>query len=177
MGAGKTSVGRKLAAFLGVPFSDSDAEIVTAAGMEIPEIFERFGEPHFREGEKRVISRLLGESPRVLATGGGAFMNDGIRAEISKHALSVWLNADLDTLWQRVRDRPTRPLLQRPNPRQVLSDLLDVRYPVYAHADVAVPSEVGITHEDMVARILRAIRAYDLAHPALDPVLQPNYPQ
>ena len=174
MGAGKTSVGKRLAAMLGVPFSDSDAEIVAAAGMEIPEIFERYGEAEFRDGEQKVIARLLTQTPRVLATGGGAFMNATIRQAISDSALSVWLNADLETLWDRVRDRPTRPLLQVPDPKGTLAALLETRGPVYALADVVVPSEAGQSHEEMVERILRAIRAHDLAHPDAHPVLVPE---
>jgi len=174
MGAGKTSVGKRLAAFLGVPFDDSDAEIVAAAGMDIPEIFARYGEREFREGEMKIIARLLQGPPRVLATGGGAFINQGIRENILANGLSVWMNAELETLWDRVRDKPTRPLLLQDNPRQVLSDLLDQRYPIYAKADIAVKSVSGISHEDMVERILRAVRAYDLAHPEKPPVLQPS---
>ncbi|WP_297970017.1 shikimate kinase, partial [uncultured Amaricoccus sp.] len=123
MGAGKTSVGKRLAALLGVPFTDSDAEIVAAAGMSIPEIFASLGEPAFRDGERRVIARLLSDSPRVLATGGGAFIEPRTRAEIRAQATSVWLRADLDLLWDRVRDRPGRPLLAAPDPRAVLADL------------------------------------------------------
>ena len=118
MGAGKTSVGKRLAALLGVPFADSDAEIVEAAGMSIPEIFASLGEPAFRDGERRVIARLLAERPGVLATGGGAFIEARTRAEIAARATSVWLRADLDLLWDRVRDRPGRPLLQTADPQR-----------------------------------------------------------
>ncbi|MHA3978720.1 shikimate kinase [Halovulum sp. GXIMD14794] len=172
MGAGKTSVGKRLATMLGVPFRDSDHEIEAAAGLEVREIFEKFGEPYFREGEARVISRLLGSDPGVLATGGGAFMSEKLRREIAERAVSVWLDADLETLWQRVKDRPTRPLLQQPEPRKVLSDLLDKRGPVYALADVRVQSKSGVTHEQMARRILEGIRAHDLSHPDAPPVLE-----
>lgn len=161
MGAGKTSVGKRLAQMLGVAFVDSDSEIERAAGMTIPEIFARLGEPAFRDGERRVISRLLTERPGVLATGGGAFVDARTREAIAAHATSVWLRADLGLLWDRVRDRPGRPLLQAPNPRQVLSDLLDRRYPVYAEADVIVDSRRGGSHEWMAREIVRAVRGWD----------------
>jgi shikimate kinase len=120
MGAGKTSVGKRLAGHLGVRFVDSDSEIETAAGMSIPEIFATLGEPAFRDGERRVIGRLLAEAPCVLATGGGAFIEPRTRAEITEQATSVWIRAGLDLLWDRVRDRPGRPLLDAPDPRAVL---------------------------------------------------------
>ncbi|NNU80558.1 shikimate kinase [Halovulum dunhuangense] len=172
MGAGKTSVGKRLAAFLDVPFHDSDHEIEAAAGLEVREIFERFGEPYFREGEVRVIRRLLGGPAGVLATGGGAFIQPAIREDIAQTGLSIWLNGDLETLWQRVRDKPTRPLLQQKDPRGVLGRLLEARAPVYALADITVPTELGVTHEQMVRRILEAVRAHDIAHPERDPVLK-----
>ncbi|MEM8788855.1 MAG: shikimate kinase [Pseudomonadota bacterium] len=165
MGAGKTSVGKRLAAFLDVNFADSDQEIELAAGLEVREIFERYGEAHFREGEARVIQRLLDGPPRVLATGGGAFMAPSIRAAIAEAGVSVWLDADLPTLWARVKDKPTRPLLQQSQPRQVLAGLLETRRPTYALADVRVPSAGGVAHETMVRAILEGVRAYDLAHP------------
>lgn len=172
MGAGKTSVGKRLASFLDVPFHDSDAEIEAAAGLEVREIFERFGEPYFRDGEARVIRRLLSGPPGVLATGGGAFMSPELRKEIGRTALSVWLDADLETLWQRVKDKPTRPLLQQPEPKKVLSKLLADRAPYYAEAAVKVQSEAGLSHDQMVWRILEAVRAYDVAHPDKRPVLE-----
>jgi len=161
MGAGKTSVGKRLAALLGVPFTDSDHEIVAAAGMSIPEIFASFGEPAFRDGERRVIVRLLGEQTGVLATGGGAFVEPGTRAEIKARATSVWLRADLDLLWDRVRDRPGRPLLQTADPRGTLADLDRRRSPIYAEADVIVDSRRGASHETMARAIIAAIRARD----------------
>ena len=172
MGAGKTSVGKRLASLLGVGFTDSDHEIVEAAGMSIPEIFATLGEPAFRDGERRVIARLLAERPGVLATGGGAFIEPRTRAEIKAHATSVWLKADLDLLWDRVRDRPGRPLLRTPNPRATLSDLLDRRYPVYAEADVTVDSRRGASHEAMARTIIAAVQAHDLDHPDSPPTLE-----
>lgn len=163
MGAGKTSVGKRLATLLGVPFADSDHEIVEAAGMSIPEIFATLGEPAFRDGERRVIARLLGEVPRVLATGGGAFVEPRTRAEIKAHATSVWIRADLDLLWDRVRDRPGRPLLQTPDPRGTLADLAHRRAPFYAEADVTVDSRRGISHEAMARAIVAAVEAHDAA--------------
>jgi shikimate kinase len=173
MGAGKTSVGKRLAALLGAPFTDSDNEIVVAAGMSIPEIFASLGEPAFRDGERRVIVRLLGERVGVLATGGGAFIEPRTRAEIKARATSVWLRADLDLLWDRVRDRPGRPLLLTPNPRATLADLLDRRSPVYAEADVTVDSRRGASHEAMARAIIAAVQARDRAHPETAPTLEP----
>lgn len=172
MGAGKTSIGKRLAAFLDVPFHDSDHEIETAAGMTIAEIFARYGEPHFRDGERKVIRRLLTAEPGILATGGGAFVSAELREDIARNGLSVWLNADLDTLWDRVKDRDTRPLLKQANPRQVLSDLLEARREHYAKAAITVPSEAGVAHDVMVRRILEAVRAWDLAHPEQRPTLE-----
>jgi shikimate kinase len=173
MGAGKTSVGKRLAPLLGTAFNDSDHEITEAAGMSIPEIFASLGEPAFRDGERRVIARLLGGRPGVLATGGGAFIEPRTRAEIKARATSVWLRAELDLLWDRVRDRPGRPLLQTPNPRATLADLLERRYPVYAEADVVVDSRRGASHEAMARAIVAAVRAYDHAHPERTPTLEP----
>jgi shikimate kinase len=173
MGAGKTSVGKRLANLLAVGFTDSDHEIVEAAGMSIPEIFAALGEPAFRDGERRVIARLLGERVGVLATGGGAFVEPRTRAEIKARATSVWLRADLDLLWDRVRDRPGRPLLQTPNPRQTLADLLERRYPIYSEADVIVDSRRGASHETMARTIIAAVQAHDLAHPECPPTLEP----
>lgn len=171
MGAGKTSVGKRLAAFLNVPFRDSDHEIEAAAGMEVREIFERFGEAYFRDGEARVISRLLNETPGILATGGGAFMAEAVRRDIAAHGLSVWLDGALETLWARVKDRNTRPLLQEADPKAKLAALLEARRPTYALAQVRVPSDPGISHEVMVRRILEAVHAYDKAHPGQPAVL------
>ncbi len=138
MGAGKSTVGRRLAQGLGLPFRDADHEIEAAAGMTIPEIFSIHGETHFRDGERRVIARLLQEGPLVLATGGGAFMNDETRLRISQAGISIWLKADLDVLMRRVRKRSTRPLLQNADPEGTMRRLMEVRYPIYATADLTV---------------------------------------
>lgn len=160
MGAGKTSVGSRLAEMLGAPFRDSDAEIERAANLTVPEIFARYGEPHFREGERKVIARLLAEGPQVLATGGGAFMNPETRALIVERAVSVWLRASLDLLVSRTAGRTHRPLLNRGNPREILAGLIAERYPTYAEADVIVDSLPGQTHEQMARRIIRALEAH-----------------
>ena len=173
MGAGKTSVGKRLALLLGVPFIDSDTEIAEAAGMSIPEIFATLGEPAFRDGERRVIARLLDERPGVLATGGGAFIEPRTRAEIKARATSVWFRADLDLLWDRVRDRPGRPLLQAPDPRAVLADLDRRRAPIYAEADVIVDSRRGASHEAMARAIVASVLAHDRAGPQRLPTLEP----
>ncbi|MEM7631076.1 MAG: shikimate kinase [Pseudomonadota bacterium] len=154
MGAGKTAVGRALATRLDVPFLDSDAEIETAANMTVPEIFTRDGEPFFRKKEAQVIARLLDEERGVLSTGGGAFLVEDNRAMISARGVSVWLNADLDLLWQRVRHKDTRPLLRTPDPRATLAELYAARAPVYALADVAVRSEPDLSIEAMVDRVI-----------------------
>jgi len=153
MGAGKSSVGRRLATRLELPFVDADQEIETAAGMTIPEIFARHGEPAFRDGERRVIARLLGDPVHVLATGGGAFMDERTRTAIGARAISIWLRAELDELVRRVSRRTDRPLLKGDDPRAVLERLMAERYPVYAQADVTVPSSSGST-EETVERIL-----------------------
>ena len=173
MGAGKTSVGKRLAGLLRVPFVDSDAEIEVAAGMTIPEIFARLGEPAFRDGERRVIERLLDQRRCVLATGGGAFIEPRTRTAIEGRATSVWLRADLDLLWDRVHDRPGRPLLATADPRGVLEALHRSRSPVYALADVTVDSRRGASHEAMARTILAAVRARDAAQPGSPPTLEP----
>ena len=173
MGAGKTSVGKRLAAQLAVPFTDSDNEIVAAAGMSIPEIFSTLGEPAFRDGERRVIARLLTEAPRVLATGGGAFIEATTRDAIAAgSSTSIWIRASLDLLWDRVRDRPGRPLLATTNPRQVLGDLLERRYPVYGLADIVVDSRRGASQDAIARVIINAVRAHDAAHPDHPPALE-----
>lgn len=158
MGAGKTSVGARLAQALGVQFVDSDDEIVAAANLNIAEIFEKYGEAHFRSGERRVIARLVGETPRIISTGGGAFMDAETRALLADTAITVWLKADLDVLVARTAGRTHRPLLNQGNPRDVLASLIDKRYPVYAQADLAVPSLAGQSHDAMVGRIIEALR-------------------
>ncbi len=173
MGAGKTSVGKRLAAILGVGFVDSDAEIEAAAAMTIPEIFARLGEPAFRDGERRVIARLLTERPRVIATGGGAFIQPDTREVIAQMGTSVWLRAGLDVLWDRVRDRPGRPLLATADPRATLAALLEARTPIYALADVTVDSRRGASHDAMARRVIAAVRDRDLTRPDHSPVLEP----
>lgn len=159
MGAGKTTIGRRLAAQLGLPFYDADHEIEAAAGCTVAEIFERHGEPAFREGERKVICRLL-EGPRhVLATGGGAFMNAQTRDLIREKGLSVWLRADLDLLMERVSRRQNRPLLKTDNPRATMERLMTERYPIYAEADVVVDS-TGAPHDHIVQDVIRAIKAH-----------------
>lgn len=138
MGAGKTAIGRRVAAVLGLPFVDSDHEIEVASRMSVPELFEKYGETEFRALEQRVIARLLQEGAQVLATGGGAFMNGETRAAIRASAVSVWLKADLDTLMARVVKKQNRPLLKTDDPRAVMERLMAVRYPVYAEADIVV---------------------------------------
>ncbi|MGG7566360.1 shikimate kinase [Rhodovulum sp. DZ06] len=160
MGCGKSSVGRRLADALGAPFVDSDDEVEAAAAMTIPEIFESMGEPAFREGERRVIARLIEAGPRVIATGGGAFMNDLTRALVKERAASVWLRAELDTLVERTSRRANRPLLSRGDPREILAELMRVRYPVYAEADVCVESRPNDRHEEVAARIIAGLDAH-----------------
>jgi shikimate kinase len=160
MGAGKTSVGRRLAQRFDRPFIDSDHEIVKAAGCSIADIFERFGEQNFRDGERRVILRLLEGEPQIIATGGGAFMDPVIREKIKEMGVSVWLHADLDILVDRTSHRKHRPLLLTGNPRETLQKLMDERYPVYAQADVIV--DTGPESSDYTANeVAEALEALD----------------
>ena len=156
MGAGKSTVGRRLAQKLGLPFRDADHEIEAAAGMSIPDIFSVHGEAYFRDGERRVIGRLLQEGPMVLATGGGAYMNEETRARIAESGVSVWLRADLDVLMRRVRKRATRPLLQNPDPEGTMRQLMTIRHPVYALADLTVDSHEA-PHDRVVIDVMKAV--------------------
>jgi shikimate kinase len=157
MGAGKSALGRRLAQRLDVPFRDADAEIEVAAGCSISEIFARYGEGAFRDGERRVIARLLDDAPHILATGGGAFIDVETRARMNDKATSVWLKAPLDLLLSRTQRRDTRPLLKNGDPRETLERLLAEREPVYAQADITVDSEEG-PHHVAVEKILEALR-------------------
>ena len=157
MGAGKTAVGRALALKLGVPFLDSDAEIEAASNMTIAEIFARDGEPFFRKKEAQVIDRLLENEVGILSTGGGAFLAEGNRTTISEKGVSVWLDADLELLWQRVRHKDTRPLLRTPDPLASLTDLFNARVPTYALADLAVKADADFSIEDMADEVLKAL--------------------
>jgi shikimate kinase len=153
MGAGKTKVGRQLAQRLGLPFADADDEIVEAAGCTIEEIFERFGEAAFRDGERRVVARLLGGEPKVLATGGGAFLDPGTRARVRERGLSIWLRADLDVLVERTSRRGGRPLLKNRDIRATLEKLMAERYPIYAEANIVIDSgrhSVDVTVQQIV---------------------------
>lgn len=159
MGAGKSCVGRRLAARLGVPFLDADAEFEAAAGCSISEFFAKYGEPAFREGERKVIARLM-DGPRcVLATGGGAFCDPETRARILDGAVSVWIRADLDLLVKRTSGRDHRPLLKTGDPREILSRLMDARYPLYAHADITVDT-TDEPPEITVAKVLDELDSY-----------------
>ena len=167
MGAGKTTIGRRVAARLELPFADVDVEIEKAAAKTIPEIFAEHGETYFRDGERRVIARLLGNGPQVLATGGGAFMNAETRAAIARAAVSVWIAADADVLWARVRAKSNRPLLATPDPEGTLRRLVAERDPVYAGADLTVMSrEVS---KDVMADEILAVLDRHFAAPAAPP--------
>lgn len=158
MGAGKSSVGRRLAKKLDLPFVDADAEIERAAGMPISDIFEQHGEAYFRSGEARVIARLLDQGRQVLATGGGAFINAGTRALIGEKGVSIWLKAEPDVLMRRIRRRSDRPLLKTADPESTLLRLIAERYPVYAEADVTLTSR-DVPHEVVVDEIIAALAA------------------
>ncbi len=168
MGSGKSTIGSRLAARLGLRFVDADAEIELAAGMSIPDIFASRGEAEFRAGERRVIARLLGQGSQVIATGGGAFMSEETRQRMAQSAVSVWLKADPDTLMRRVRKRSNRPLLQTEDPEGTLRRLLDERSPVYALADIAVTSREE-PHEIVVEALIGALEAWLDEHPPRAP--------
>jgi shikimate kinase len=159
MGAGKSSVGRRLAQRLGLPFTDADSEVEAAAGCSIEEMFERHGEQYFRDGERRVIARLLSGPRQVLATGGGAYMDAETRARIRERGISIWLRAELEVLVKRVKRRKDRPLLKRGDPAATLARLMELRYPVYAEADIVVESGDG-PHELVVEEIMRRLKSH-----------------
>ena len=156
MGVGKSSIGRRLAVALDLPFRDADNEVETAAGQSISDIFESMGEAAFRDGERRVIARLMDEGPHVLATGGGAFINDETRALIKDRAISIWLKADLPLLARRIGRKDTRPLVRGKDPLEVLTGLAAVRDPIYAQADIAVETS-DTPHNEAVEAVLRAL--------------------
>jgi shikimate kinase len=165
MGAGKSTIGRRLAARLRLPFLDADVEIETAAGMSIPDIFETRGELDFRDGEARVIARLLDSGPCVLATGGGAVMREETRKRIADKGVSIWLKADLDVIMKRVRRRADRPLLQTEDPTATVARLLEAREPVYQSADLTILSR-DVPHERIVDECMDALRARLCGHAA-----------
>ncbi len=156
MGAGKSAIGRMTANRLGIPFIDTDAEIERVSRMTISELFAAYGEEEFRALETRVIKRLLRTGPRVVSTGGGAFINERTRRQIKRGGISLWLRADLDVLWERVNKRDTRPLLKTENPRQTLEKLMTARYPIYGEADLTVQSR-DVRKETIVNEVLAAI--------------------
>jgi len=160
MGAGKSTVGRRLAQKLGLEFTDADAEIERAAGKTVPDIFRDHGEDYFRDGERKVIARLLESGPQVLATGGGAFMNEETRQNIAHRGISVWLKADIDLLMKRVRRRDNRPLLRAEDPEEIMRQLIAQRYPIYSQADVTVESR-DVPHNSIVTDVIRALAAHD----------------
>lgn len=174
MGAGKSTVGRRLAARLRLPFIDADTEIETAAAMTIPEIFETHGEPHFRDGEARVIARLLDGGAKVLATGGGAYLRDSTRTRIREKGVSVWLKADADVILRRVRRRSDRPLLQTADPAATISRLIGERHPFYEHADLVIDSR-DVPHEKIVDECIAALHAH-LVPGNVAPTAQPPAP-
>lgn len=164
MGAGKSRIGRELAAELRLPFVDADTEIVEAAGCSISDIFELYGETAFRDVEKRVICRLLDEGRQIIATGGGAFMNDDIRRAIKERGVSIWLRAELDVLVERTSRRDGRPLLENGDPEAILKGLMEQRYPVYAEADIIVDSK-AVSIEETVADTAKALSGYIAGNP------------
>jgi shikimate kinase len=165
MGAGKSTIGRRLAARLNLPFVDADNEIEAAAGMTIPEIFEVHGEPHFRDGEARVIARLLDAGPAVLATGGGSFMREETRRRIGDKAVSIWLKADAEVIMRRVKRRADRPLLQTADPEATVGRLINEREPTYRHADLTIFSR-EVAHERIVEECIEALHAWLCGAPA-----------
>jgi shikimate kinase len=158
MGAGKSTIGRRLSARLRLPFLDADIEIEAAAGMSIPDIFETHGEPHFRDGEARVIARLLDNGPGIIATGGGAFLREQTRSRIRDKAVSIWLKADADIILRRVKRRADRPLLQTADPAATIGRLIEEREPFYRHADLTIWSR-DVPHEKIVDECIEALHA------------------
>ena len=168
MGAGKSAIGKRLALRLGLPFVDADDEIERAAGCSIAEFFEKYGEQEFRAGERRVIARLLDETPHVLSTGGGAYMDPETRALMRAKALTIWLRAELDVLFERVKKRAHRPLLRQGDPREILDRLMQQRYPIYAEADIVVDSTAQPA-DRTTEQVIDALRAYLETHAAGSP--------
>ena len=162
MGAGKSAIGRMIAQELHLDFMDADHEIEKAAALTIPEIFEKYGEDHFRYGERKVIARLLRSKIHILATGGGAFMNEETRHTIANNAISIWFKADFDILWERVSRKSHRPLLHTPDPQGTLKKLIEDRYPVYEEADIIVECD-DVSKEDMRDRVIDALHTYLVA--------------
>ena len=165
MGAGKSTIGRRLSARLRMPFLDADTEIEAAAGMSIADIFETHGEPQFRDGEARVIARLLDGGPAVIATGGGAFMREETRGRIRDKAISIWLKADADIIMRRVKRRADRPLLRTADPAATVGRLIEEREPVYQHADITIWSR-DVPHEKIVDECIDALHGWLCADPA-----------
>jgi len=167
MGAGKTAIGRKLSQMLGLPFVDSDHEIEQVSRMTVAELFEQYGEAEFRALEARVIERLLKGGPQIFSTGGGAFMNAQTRQGVAERGVSIWLKADLDLLMQRVAKKPSRPLLQNPDPRAVMARLMEERYPIYATADITIQTR-DERREIIATEVLEALKTR-LAAPEFAP--------
>jgi shikimate kinase len=168
MGAGKSTVGRRLALRLNLPFVDADTEIEAAAGMSIPDIFATHGEPHFRDGEARVIARLLDGGRLVLATGGGAFMRDETRQRIAAQGVSLWLQADADVILRRVKRRADRPLLKTPDPGATIARLIDERQPTYQTSDITIASR-DVPHDRIVQECVEALHLYLCPQPQRQP--------
>ena len=162
MGAGKSSVGKRLSEYLNVGFIDSDQEIEKAAGMNIVEIFEKFGEQYFRAGERKVINRLILHEPQVLSTGGGAFISKEIREVVKIHGFSIWLKADLETLWPRISGKGNRPLLKNNYPKKELENLIIQRNPVYKKADITITTNSNISHLEMVDKIIEKLKKHNI---------------
>jgi shikimate kinase len=163
MGAGKTAIGRNVAAILGLDFTDSDHEIESVSRMSIPDLFEKYGEGEFRSLEQRVIARLMKHGPRVVSTGGGAYMDERTRNVIKRRGLSIWLKADFDVLMERVRRRQNRPLLKTADPDAVMRGLMERRYPVYGQADITIKSR-DVPKEQIVQEVIKGLEQYLKRH-------------